>query len=100
MKITWTNTFSVDFDLDQAEEDFREFMYWNPKADIERAIYEAVEANWYFGYEEVVDTSPAIEQCANALRKRIGGVQISMNLDTYIDFINHGNDDRSDTWKG
>lgn len=80
MKITWTNTFSIDFDLDQAEEDFHEFMYWNPKADTDKAIYDAVEANWYFGYEEIVDSSPAIEECAKALRERIGGVQMEMEL--------------------
>ena len=26
MKVTWTNTFTTDFDLDQAEEDFRFIM--------------------------------------------------------------------------
>lgn len=98
MKVTWTNTFSIDFDLDQAEEDFREFMYWNPKADTDKAIYDAVEANWYFGYEEIVDSSPAIEQCAKALRERIGGIQLEMDWDTFVNFTPSGNDDRSDTW--
>ena len=98
MKVTWTNTFTKEFDLDQAQEDFNEILYWNPKKDIDEAIYDAVEENWYCDGEEYIDTSEAIEICADALRKRIGGVQTSMNLDTYIDFTNHGNDDRSDTW--
>lgn len=80
MKVTWTNTFTVDFDLDQAEEDFRFIMEQNPNKDPESAIYDAVEANWACDWEieEFGDTSPAIEQCVKALRERIGGVQIRM----------------------
>jgi len=81
MTVTWTNTFTVDFDLDQAQEDFREILYWNPNKDPEDAIYDAVEANWAFDGEEYIDTSEAIEACAKALRKRIGGVQLKMNLE-------------------
>ena len=82
MKVTWTNTFTVDFDLDQAQEDFNQILYWNPDADIDKAVYDAVEANWACDWdiEEFGDTSPAIEQCAKALRKRIGGVQLEMEL--------------------
>ena len=81
MKVTWTNTFTVDFDLDQAEEDFRELMYWNPEGEPDNAIYEAVEENWHCDGEEYIDTHPAIEQCAKALRERIGGIQMRMELD-------------------
>lgn len=80
MKVIWTNTFSVDFDLDQAEEDFNQILYWNPNANVDKAIYDAVEANWACAGEEYLDTAPAIEQCAKALRKRIGGVQMQMKL--------------------
>lgn len=80
MKVEWTNTFTTDFDLDQAEEDFRFIMidhdYDPDYADT--AIYDAVEANWTFDGEEYIDTAPAIEQCAKALRERIGGVQMQM----------------------
>ena len=100
MKVTWTNTFTVDFDLDQAEEDFRHILEWSPDKDPEVAIYDAVEANWEYDDIEGIDASPAIEQCAKALRKRIGGVQMGMDLDTYINFTSHCGDDRSDTWKG
>lgn len=83
MKVTWTNTFTTEFDLDQAEEDFHFIMIdheYNPNY-IDTAIYGAVEANWAFDGEEYIDTAPAIEQCAKALRERIGGVQIRMELD-------------------
>lgn len=81
MKVTWTATFSVDFDLDQAEEDFNFLLHRCPNRDIDALIYDAVEANWVFEGEEYVDTNPAIEQCAKALRERIGGVQMEMELD-------------------
>lgn len=77
MKVTWTNTFTVDFDLDQAEEDFRFIMEQNPE-EPDKAIYDAVEANWVCDGEEYLDTAPAIEQCAKALRERIGGIQMKM----------------------
>lgn len=80
IEVTWTNTFTTDFDLDQAQEDFEQILYWNPHEDIEKAIYDAVENNWYFDGEEYIDTHPAIEQCAKALRERIGGVQLKMEL--------------------
>lgn len=80
MKVTWTNTFTVDFDLDQAVEDFHDILYWNPDKDPNTAIYDAIEANWECEGEEYIDTSEAIEICAKALRKCIGGVQIEMEL--------------------
>ena len=80
MIVTWTNTFTIEFDLDQAEEDFRHMLEWEPDKDSETAIYDAVEANWYFGHDDIVDASPAIEQCAKALRERIGGIQMRMEL--------------------
>ena len=80
MKIEWTNTFTNEFDLDQAEEDFHTILYYDPLRDPDCAIYNAVEANWDFKGEEYIDTSEAIEMCAEALRKRIGGVQIEMEL--------------------
>lgn len=80
MKVTWTNTFTTEFDLDQAQEDFNQILCWNPNTDIDKAIYDAVEANWAcdWNIEEYCNTSPAIEQCAKALRERIGGVQMRM----------------------
>ena len=80
MKVTWTNTFTADFDLDQAEEDFKCFRRWNFDKDYETTIYAAVESNLYFESDEIVDASPAIKQCVKALRQRIGGVQMKMEL--------------------
>lgn len=82
MKVTWTATFETEFDLDQAEEDFRFIIEQNPE-EPDKAIYDAVEANWACDWyiEEASDISPAIEQCAQALRERIGGVQLKMNLE-------------------
>lgn len=82
MKVEWTNTFTTDFDLDQAEEDFR-FTMIDHNCDpdyADTAIYDAVEANWAFDGEGYIDTSPAIEQCAKALRERVGGIQMRMDL--------------------
>ena len=83
MIVEWTNTFATEFDLDQAQEDFNEILYWNPDKDPETAIYDAVEANWVFDCdsEEYIDTSEAIEMCAKALRERVGGIQMRMELD-------------------
>ena len=81
MIVTWTNTFTTNFDLDQAEEDYRYLLKWIPNKDPETAIYDAVEANWICDGEEYLDTTPAIEQCAKALRERIGGIQLEMELE-------------------
>jgi len=81
MKIEWTNTFTVDFDLEQAVEDFRSILEWNPETDPDSAIYHAVEANWACDGEEYIDTTPGIELAAKAVREAIGGVQMRMELD-------------------
>lgn len=82
MVVEWTNTFKVDFDLDQAQEDFNQILWMlgktNSKIDIDKAIYDAVEANWICDGEEYIDTSEAFEICAKALRERVGGVQMRM----------------------
>ena len=80
MIVEWTNTFKVDFDLDQAEEDFRMLLEYHPERDVNTLLYDAIEANWAFDGEEYIDTAPAIEQCAKALRARVGGVQMRMEL--------------------
>lgn len=81
MIVKWTNEFQTNFDLDQAEEDFRHIFDWNPYADPDRAIYDAVYENFICDGEEYIDIQPAIEICAKALRKRVGGVQVRMELD-------------------
>ncbi len=81
MKVTWTNTFTVDFDLDQAEDTFYILLHHCPHRNINTLVYDAVRANWVCDGEEYLDTAPAIEQCAEALRKRVCGVQMEMEID-------------------
>ena len=82
MKIEWTVTCQTDFDLEKAVEDYNLLTKYQYDIDPDKAIYDAVEANWACDWyiEEFSDTSPAIEQCAEALRKRLGGVQMQMDL--------------------
>lgn len=80
MIVKWTNEFKQYFDLDQAEEDFRHIFDWNPYADPDRAIYDAVHENFIFDGEEYIDIQPAIEICAKALRERVVGVQMRMDF--------------------
>jgi len=78
MQISWTNTFTTFFDLEQAYEDFYYIMREHDDNYLDKAIYDAVEANWYFDGEEYVDTYAGIEAAADALRAYIGGYQMRM----------------------
>ena len=79
MKVEWTTKFELDFDIDQAQEDFHTIMFHNPENDPESAIYGAVEANLDYdkGIGEFIPYG-IIEHCATALKDRIGGVQLKM----------------------
>lgn len=81
MVINFTLTYTAYFDLDQAEEDFREMLYWNPNADTDKLLYDAVEENitWSMHVDDL--PNEAVEAAAAALRKRIGGIQLEMELD-------------------
>lgn len=78
MKIEWTNTFTYYFDLDQAQSDYESIMEWRPEKDPEQAIFDAVNENFNIDGEEYINTEEAISIAANALRERIGGVQMKM----------------------
>ena len=78
MKIEWTNTFSTDFDIEQAKIDFEDLMICKPNKDPDRVIYDAVNANFIADGEEYIDIQPGIELAAKALRKAIGGIQLRM----------------------
>ena len=81
MMIEWTNTFRQDYDLDWAEETFYDLLMKYPNKDPNSLIYEAIERTFYFEDGcEYIDYSEAIEIAAKALRKRIGGVQMEMDL--------------------
>lgn len=81
MKIEWTVTCQTDFDLEQAIEDFNFIVEQNPE-EPDKAIYDAVEANWACDWDinEYIDTQPGIKIAAKALREAIGGVQMQMDL--------------------
>lgn len=80
MEINFTITYTAQFDEEQAEEDFRFIMEQNPE-DPDKALYDAVEAN--LAWPRYVDDCPdeVVETAATALRKRIGGIQLRMELD-------------------
>jgi len=80
MKVEWTNTFKQDFDLDYAIEVFNTIIKRDPTKDLNSAIYEAIELTFYFEAPEYINYYQAIEICANAMRERIGGVQMEMEL--------------------
>lgn len=81
MIIQWLSPVSTDFDLDQAEEDFNFITEWDPDIDLEQVIYNIVRDNFAVDGEEYYDITPGIEIAAQALRNRIGGVQLRMELD-------------------
>ena len=78
MDINFTITYKAYFDLDQAVEDFREMLYWNPEADVDKILYDAVEENivWPIAIDDL--PNEVVETAATELRKRIGGVQMKM----------------------
>ena len=80
MDINFTITYIAYFDIDQATEDFREILYWHPEEDMDRVLYNVVEDN--ITWPTAVDDLPneVVETAATALRKRIGGVQMKMEL--------------------
>lgn len=78
MKVKYTKEFEVECDIEQAEEDYREDLYWEPNMEPDKAIYDAIEANLIYARDEGDLPQDVIEQFATALRKRIGGVQMEM----------------------
>lgn len=81
MTITWTETFTTQFDIDQAVEDAEFDFANNSFLEQDDIIYSAVENNMEFHNCEVLDYYEAIEIAAKALRTRLGGVQMRMELD-------------------
>lgn len=80
MIIKWVNELHVNFDVDQAVEDFREIMRWDPDADPDSTVYDVVNDNFFIKGEEYLDISAGIELAANAVRKALGGIQMKMDL--------------------
>ena len=80
MEIKFTITYTAYFDLDQAVEDFQEMRWRFPEKEIESILYDAVEEN--ISWPHCVDDCPneVVEDAAKALRCRLGGVQMQMDL--------------------
>lgn len=75
-EVEWTSTHYANFDLDEIVKDALSLMVIDPENAIHRAINDAVceldDSNYYSWNEE------AEAKLEDAIKERIGGVQISM----------------------
>lgn len=79
MKFPFQITYYVTFDIDDAYNDYLTCLDWYPK-EYDRAIDFAVKENICCPND--VDIPDAtMEEIYNTLRKRIGGIQLEMDLD-------------------
>ena len=81
MKVNFEVTFTAKCDMDDAFDDYNSIMEWNPQIDPNEAIYDAINENLIVS-DDAFELTPqsVIETFANALRTRIGGVQMRMEL--------------------
>lgn len=82
MTIDFQVTFTANCDIEDAFNDFKTIMEWScSDPDPDKAIYTAIEENLIVP-RDAVEYLPqsVIEDFANALRKRIGGIQLEMEL--------------------
>ena len=82
MKVDFTVTFTAKCDIEDAFNDYQTITQYADPADPDRAIYEAIEENLVYP-RDVGEYLPqsVIEDFAKALRIRIGGYQMRMELD-------------------
>ena len=82
MKVDFTVTFTAVCDIEDAFNDYQTITQYPDPADPDRAIYEAIEKN-LFCPREAIEYLPqfVVEDFAKALRTRIGGIQLEMELD-------------------
>lgn len=79
MKVDFQVTYTATCDIEEAVEEFQSDLEWDPSKDINKAIYDAIERVMIYPREIDGDVPQfVIEQFANALRTRIGGVQTEM----------------------
>lgn len=83
MDINFTIPYTAHFDLDQAEEDFCQILFWKPHANPDCAIYDAVDDNLDWPNNQDEYPNEVVEIAAKALRARVGGVQLKLDLDNY-----------------
>lgn len=82
MKVDFQVTFTAMCDLNDAFDDYNTIMEWNPQMDPDKVIYDAIEGNLIVSNDasEYMPQS-VIEEFASALRTRIGGIQMRMELE-------------------
>lgn len=83
MNINFTITYIAHFDLDQAVEDFHEMHYWDPYGNVDKLLHKAIDQNitWSSNVDDLPDE--VINTAMQAMRLRIGGIQMEMELDLY-----------------
>lgn len=82
MKVDFQVTFTAKCDLDDAFDDYTTIMEWDTYRDPDEVIYDVIERNLIVP-KDASEHMPqsVIEEFAKALRIRIGGVQMWMELD-------------------
>ena len=79
MTVDFQLTFTARCDLNDAFDDYNTMMEWNPDYDPNKAIYDAINENLICP-QDVDVPEDVFEQFAKALKTRIGGVQLEMEL--------------------
>lgn len=79
MDIKFTVTHSAYCDIDTAYEEYLDRKEYVSNFDPDREIYRAVNNNVISEYDDV--PRAVVEEFAKALRSRVGGVQLEMELD-------------------
>ena len=79
MKVDFQVTYTATCDIEEAVEQYYSDLKWDKSKDVDNTIYDAVEETMRYP-REIDGNVPqfVIEQFANALRTRIGGVQTEM----------------------
>lgn len=80
MQVDFQTTYTARCDIDDALDDYNSTMDWNPDYDPVEAIQEAINENLICP-NDVEIPEEVFEQFVNALKMRIGGIQMKMGLD-------------------
>ena len=87
MKVDFPVTFTAKCDIEDAFNDFEAIIEYDydketDEQTIDKVIYQAIEENMIVP-KEATEYLPqsVVEEFANALRKRIGGVQLEMDIE-------------------
>ena len=79
MKVDFQVTYSATCDIEEAVEQYKSDLKWDKSKDIDQTIYDAVEETMIYPHEIDGDVPQfVIEKFAEALRTRLGGIQLEM----------------------